>query len=191
MPLIKSKSDKAFKTNVSTLMGEVGKSPHVSNETLAYIAGLFDGEGCVNFTQAGQQKTWVIRVMIRNTNLPVLEFVRAIFGGRIETKKVFKDHPTWKPSYCWRLDWDSAIRFLNIIDPWVRIKREQILVSQFWNEIRNRGSRPPTKDHIELTTILVDQLSWLNRKGNRLSNDIEPIQNILDTLPEEIRNAVN
>ena len=31
MPLIHSGSDAAFKTNTKTLMGEVGKSPHVKS----------------------------------------------------------------------------------------------------------------------------------------------------------------
>jgi len=35
MPLIHSKSDKAFKENVRTLMGEVGKSPHVKSSEQA------------------------------------------------------------------------------------------------------------------------------------------------------------
>lgn len=35
MPLIKSKSEKAFKTNVKTLMGEVGESPHVKTRDQA------------------------------------------------------------------------------------------------------------------------------------------------------------
>lgn len=35
MPLIHSKSAKAFKKNVGTLMGEVGKSPHVQSQKQA------------------------------------------------------------------------------------------------------------------------------------------------------------
>lgn len=35
MPLLKSSSDSAFKTNVKTLMGEVGKSPHVKSREQA------------------------------------------------------------------------------------------------------------------------------------------------------------
>lgn len=35
MPLIKSSSDKALKTNIHTLMGEVGKSPHVQSRDQA------------------------------------------------------------------------------------------------------------------------------------------------------------
>jgi hypothetical protein len=35
MPLAKSKSKKAFKQNVSTLMKDVGKSPHVQSKSQA------------------------------------------------------------------------------------------------------------------------------------------------------------
>ncbi len=35
MPLIKSKSEQALKTNIKTLMGEVGKSPHVQSREQA------------------------------------------------------------------------------------------------------------------------------------------------------------
>jgi hypothetical protein len=35
MPLVKSKSKEAFKKNVSTLMGDVGKSPHVQSKAQA------------------------------------------------------------------------------------------------------------------------------------------------------------
>jgi len=35
MPLIKSKSKQAFKKNISTLMKEVGKSPHVQSRQQA------------------------------------------------------------------------------------------------------------------------------------------------------------
>lgn len=35
MPLIKSKSKEAFKENVKTLMGEIGKSPHVNSQAQA------------------------------------------------------------------------------------------------------------------------------------------------------------
>jgi hypothetical protein len=46
MPLLKSSSDSAFKANVKTLMGEVGKSPHVQSPKQALkIAYRLKGEG--------------------------------------------------------------------------------------------------------------------------------------------------
>jgi hypothetical protein len=158
------------------------------NETLAYVAGLFDGEGCVNFTQAGKQRTWVIRVMIRNTDREIIEYLQSLFAGRIETKIAYPNKPLWKTSYCWRLDWDAAIEFLEVIEPWVRIKKDQILVARLWDVVRNRDKGRPTKDNKkvnddkEMTELLVRQLAWLNRKGKRSDDDKEPMQEVLDTL---------
>ena len=58
MPLIHSKSDKAFKQNVSTLMGEVGKSPHVqSREQALAIAYSTKRRG----RQMGGTAPWYVR----------------------------------------------------------------------------------------------------------------------------------
>jgi hypothetical protein len=157
------------------------------SDTLAYVAGLFDGEGCVNFTQAGKQRAWVIRVMIRNTDRPIIDYLQSVFGGRIETKVAYSDKPQWKTSYCWRLDWDAAVQFLEAIEPWVRIKSDQILVARLWDAVRNRGNRISSEaDYKEMIELLVKQLAWLNRKGRRSSEDKEPMQEIIDTLDAPI-----
>lgn len=149
-------------------------------EMLAYIAGFFDGEGCVNFTQSGQYKTWVIRVMIRNTNLAIIQYIQSTFGGRIETKK---QSGRSKASYFWRLDWDAAIAFLEMIEPWVRIKQDQILVARLWDVARNRGNVRPDDDYREMVTLLVGQLQWLNRKGPRVETDKEPMAQVKFSVP--------
>ena len=153
----------------------------VSAETLAYTAGLFDGEGCVNFSQSGQAKTLFIRVMIRNTDYGIMEFLQSAFGGQV-SQYDYSKNPTWKTSYCWRLDWDSAMDFLCAIEPWVRIKAEQILVAKVWGAIRNRGGKKLTDDYRSQIDLLAKQLHWLNRKCKRLESDIEPIAEVLTTL---------
>lgn len=64
MPLIKSGSDKAFKSNVRTLMGEIGKSPHVQSRAqalaIAYSTkrrGKADGGSLTKSVQ--NNKDWV------------------------------------------------------------------------------------------------------------------------------------
>jgi hypothetical protein len=154
------------------------------DETLAYCAGLFDGEGCVNFSVGGPSKTVVLRVMIRNTDLPVISYVQSLFGGRIETRKEYPGKPHWKPSHCWRVDWDAAMAFLLAIEPWVRIKSEQIFVARMWDAVRSRGTAPQRgPEYRDMIGLLVRQLQWLNRKGRRIVADVEPIQACLATLP--------
>lgn len=157
----------------------------MTNEELAYIAGFFDGEGCVNFCQSGQYKTWLIRAFVRNCDKSIIDYIHANFGGRIETTN-HKKHPHWKTSYCWRGDWDTAINFLVAIEPWVRIKKDQILVARLWNAIRNRGNVRPDGDYIETISLLVNQLQWLNRKCKRLADDQEPIQKVISMLPVSV-----
>src|SRR5215831_10670720 len=130
----------------------------LERETLAYIAGLFDGEGCVNFTRSGQSKTWVIRVMIRNTDRGIIEYVQSLFGGRIETKKAYAGKPLWKPSYCWRADWDAAISFLVQIEPWIRIKKEQIYCARVWDAVRSRGNANVDQEYRDMIELLAQQL---------------------------------
>ena len=149
-----------------------------TREELAYVAGLFDGEGCVNFTVAGKQRYWVIRVMIRNTDRDLIQYLQSMFGGRIETAKHAK-RPHWKPSYCWRLDWDAAIEFLCAIEPWVRLKSDQILVAKFWYSLRNRRGQRVDAEKKEAIGLLVRQLQWLNRKGVRAANDTEPMAEVM------------
>lgn len=154
----------------------------MDSETLAYVAGIFDGEGCVNFTRSGQSKTLVLRSMVRNTDIGIIEFLQSTFGGRIE----IAPHPQrlhWKPSFCWRLDGAAAVKFLNMIAPWARIKQEQIFLANAYDAVRNRetGNKRDQEYH-NMLTLLELQLNWLNRKGRRQDNDIEPIAECLGTL---------
>ena len=83
MPLEHGKGDAAFKRNVGTLMGEVGKSPHVQSRdqalAIAYavkrrghadggpaIAGLLHHDGLANFALGGSPAPWQVRSEARS-----------------------------------------------------------------------------------------------------------------------------
>ena len=51
---------------------------------LAYLAGLFDGEGCVMIRKAyGRNSPIKLSVMLGNTNRPLVEIFKSTFGGAI------------------------------------------------------------------------------------------------------------
>lgn len=50
-------------------------------ENLAYVAGLFDGEGSIFILKANQ--TYFLCASITNTNLPVLTEVKELIGGQL------------------------------------------------------------------------------------------------------------
>lgn len=91
--------------------------PH-DHRTLAYLAGLFDGEGCITRTNDHPI------VQIGMTDEPVMRWVAEI-GGTLRVE----DHPNRgnrKPLYRWRLLAGSDVReFLWALFPYLRVKRTQ------------------------------------------------------------------
>lgn len=153
------------------------------SDVLAYVAGFFDGEGCVNFTTRGKYKSLLLRVMVRNTDRAVIDYLQSLFGGRIETKMAYPGKPHWKTSYCWRIDGAKAVEFLLAIEPWVRIKREQIWVAQAWEFARNKKSGSRMDDgYRDAMRLLTQQLAWLNRKGKRRPDDRNPVEACVEAM---------
>ena len=132
---------------------------------LAYLAGFFDGEGCVNFTRS--RNTIYPRVLIVNTNLEVLEEIQAEWGGDIHKAS---RQAGWKQSYQLRISWSKAVALLEAIQPFLRLKHRQAETVFAWDACREgRGKRfdPETLE------LLVSQMRWLNRKGSH--SEPEPI----------------
>lgn len=92
---------------------------------LAYFAGIFDGEGWVSITRTrpyGRHVTprYSLYIGVANTYLPVLEAMKLLFGGSLgKTAKVNLQ------CYAWRLTSHNAVRFLEALLPYLRIKRMQ------------------------------------------------------------------
>src|SRR5712691_13184739 len=131
---------------------------------LAYAAGVFDGEGCVNFSRV--RHGYSIRVFIANTDRNLLEAFRTKFGGDIGPLSLRR--PGWKQGWQWRISWSRAIDFLDAISPWLRVKRQQAQVAFAWDAIRGGRGRPADT---ETMSLLRDQLKWLNRKGDAIAID--------------------
>lgn len=146
---------------------------NLSSEEMAYIAGLFDGEGCVSFGRT--RSSWFIRVFVTNTNLEILEWLKSIFGGDI--KKLSSRRDGWKQGYCWRISWTRAIEFLSLIAPWSRLKKRQIEIALAWDWSRagmGQKSEPLSVD------LLVRELHWWNQRGG--TSDPNPVSEFLQEI---------
>jgi hypothetical protein len=98
-------------------------------EELAYIAGLFDGEGCISMMGPH------LIIIISNTFKESLEFVDRVFGilggGICEmhpSKKVKLVHSNYKRRYDWRIRGKNAARILELLLPYLIIKKEQAIL---------------------------------------------------------------
>jgi len=127
---------------------------------LAYVAGIFDGEGCVNFTRT--RNTIYPRVLVVNTNRPLLEGFVEQFGGDIRPLSAHKEG--WKQGWEWLLSWSKAVAFLDRIHPWLRVKDAQAETVFAWDTIRPGSGNKHKWDQPALE-LLKAELTWLNHKG--------------------------
>jgi hypothetical protein len=86
-----------------------------------WASGFFDGEGCVNLTRdrSGNVRA---QVVITNTDLTILEWLRVRWGGQIYTHKPGTQR---QPAFQWRLSEPVIPAFLDDIRPHMRIKVAQ------------------------------------------------------------------
>lgn len=97
----------------------------------AYVAGLLDGEGSiVSFMRPGGIHRQ-IRVVIVNTDRPVIDWLAETVGGNVNTVTRrytnFKRDP--KPVFTWVVNGHNAIALLGQLLPFLIIKRDKALAA--------------------------------------------------------------
>jgi hypothetical protein len=93
-------------------------------DTLAYCAGLFDGEGSVVITSKGVYHQ--LTVVLVNTDANVVEFFRSsVGGGGAFTTRSRAGSLGKKELFVAQWSSAAAARVLTLLRPHLRIKREQ------------------------------------------------------------------
>ena len=84
---------------------------------LAYIAGFFDGEGCIMAFTHPQSKSVYPRLVITQRDPAPLEWIHKYLGGYLLQDR----------RGIWRLRWDArkAEHVLRLIEPYLVLKRDQ------------------------------------------------------------------
>lgn len=132
------------------------------NPTLAYLAGLFDAEGCVTVgllkQKARRQPLHRLFCKISMTDRAGPEMFLARFGGEIQKPERRKGR---QPMHRWRIDANKAADFLEEIRPFMRIKHQQadlaLELQRDW--IR---SNPTTHTELERRERIRQEISALN-----------------------------
>lgn len=137
---------------------------------LAYVAGLMDGEGSIGFTRS--RSAMVPRVSITNTNLDLLDSLKSAFGGYITPLTGRKSG--WKQAYAWVINNSKAVDFVARLEPWLRIKHEQVWLLFAWDAIRPGSGKQWSAEALETLDMLNAQSKWLNHRGEGRT-EISPI----------------
>lgn len=142
-------------------------------ETLAYAAGLFDGEGYVDIYKATQSKaskspSLMLRVVISQKDGLIMNWLQDNFGGNVN-----KESRQDSYIYRWDIRSQAAKRFLLLIQPFVLIKREQAdLAIRYENDKEKyletlkgfRGFRQLSEDEINNRLKMREELKKLKKE---------------------------
>ena len=99
---------------------------HTPIATLAYMAGIIDGEGHVSAIGTGStRRQYNPRISVGNTSLALIKWLELNFGGHIYTPSTVRDINR-KLVYAWHSSKAPDIyEILSFINPYLVIKREQ------------------------------------------------------------------
>jgi len=145
----------------------------MTKEELAYLAGFFDGEGCITISRI-RDKSGSLILMISNTNETIIKLIAKWFKGDI---MYIKQKDNRKEAWTFKAYSQDAEIFLKAIYPYLLIKKEQAHIGlEYQKLIGTKGTRYNkirrlTKNKILPTILklreeLFKQIRFLNRRGN-------------------------
>ena len=131
--------------------------------SLEYIAGFFDGEGCINIYSSSSRRGHVrtrLRASIGNTDRRPLDAIRGKFGGQIRT---LRGHN--RPVFVLVWNGATAASLLDALRPFLIVKATQAdLAKEYWAfmqsdsrlavRVDRRGRKQPAKSD---ATISIEQ----------------------------------
>lgn len=140
-----------------------------TNETLAYFAGILDGEGHISVelqSANGENRLkdyYSLRMIIANTNLEVIEWVVKNFGAAFRKDK---KHPGNKQVYRATFLGRGIFDILDACYPYLIVKKPHAdLVFKFRATIGKTGWRIP-EDVREYRKQLYLEAKRMNKKGD-------------------------
>ena len=92
----------------------------------AWLAGLFDGEGCV---WCRWPKRTNVLVEIKMTHKETLERVNELFPGRLVSGNLSRGAFGRKPQWRWSLDTNGSRRFLTTVMPYLVTKKIEAAIA--------------------------------------------------------------
>ena len=145
----------------------------METEILAYTAGIVDGEGYIGIrkgkpTTSRKNFSYDLTVAIAMTDKEIIDWLHGTFGGGSCFSKL-RD-PKHKPAHRWAIWNNKAEIFLRSIQPFIRVKANQVKVGLLLCESIEEGRRLNHREGVPSEMLifrenLYIQLRKLNEKG--------------------------
>ncbi len=148
----------------------------ISKIELAYIAGLFDGEGHIFVYKVKQSNTYVLSIGITNTYKDVIEWIYKLFPSAIQQRTRYPNHPNWKPCFFWSTTSDKAKDFLKMIYPYLRIKKEQARLGIDLQEKWQKHQQHKNGRFQETPKEIIKKREWYKQQIHNLNTKKSPAE---------------
>jgi hypothetical protein len=136
-----------------------------SKTTLAYAAGILDGEGYFSIIWYKPQDRYSGVVGVMNTNHDLLIWLQESFGGSIYNRTHQPSHKEhWKPRYEWKVGNTTLDRMLPPIMPYLKIKKPHAKVMIAFRQTLTSGRRPLDQSVLAKRRNLHSELLALNHR---------------------------
>lgn len=143
-----------------------------SKSNRAYLAGLLDGEGYISIlkTKKGNKATWnnardyvyVPVIKVAMTDRPIIEWLHQSFGGTFEIRKAQGNR---KESYCWTARKKQTADFLQLIHPYLRVKKPQATLLLQYRNVAGKAGHKLTEETWKKRDELYTEIRKLNKRG--------------------------
>jgi hypothetical protein len=118
---------------------------------LAYLAGVIDGEGTVTLTKNNKRDPFRrISVSVSNTDLDLIEWLHAEFGGKVRIRARQKAH--YKVAYEWRIESDQALNLLKRVTKYLRVrsrKQRAEFICANWAKVTKRNGHYSENEKVD------------------------------------------
>ncbi|QDK02883.1 HNH endonuclease [Streptomyces phage Braelyn] len=132
--------------------------------SLAYYAGLFDGEGCVSINKVkgyrGRKDSFQLRVSVSSTHKQVLDRLQIKFGGVLVERKRSGAQVSWQ----WVMTSRMARDFLMLLEPYLIIKSEQAKIGILFQNERDARNGKLAEDSLEKEFQHYESIRRLNAR---------------------------
>lgn len=141
----------------------MSKLSGLSDVTIAYIAGLFDGEGSVGIYELNHPKRieFTYIATVTNTDKKILDFLKATLGGHVVLEK---RQGKSRDCYKWYAKGELAVDFFHTIHSFTITKKPQIEIAMYWSTLNKPNGRAYTSAELNERRLLVTILKQEKRR---------------------------
>ncbi len=132
----------------------------------AYVAGFFDGEGCIYIGRIKSRNTYTItgRIIIGGTDKSIIDYVYNIIQNGRKNDTQHNRKPNWKKMFRIELSQLQGVKLLQDILPYLNLKKRQAELFIKLANLKRKSTRAGQYE-IKRQEQIMEENRKLNKRG--------------------------